>query len=432
MTTVAAAAPRSVVRRPAARAASGGGFRRLLLMAGVVALPLQDHFPAIGGFSVMYLVFATLAAVAVIAHPRMLFRAAMHPIFIAGYVLVASTLVVELLHTNPSLLWWSRMAQMIAGGVIVASYIRSEREVNSVLSAYIITTLWVAVLIVRSTYGVVASAAAGGFQEASLLRVEALGGLGLKANWNMLALLCATGAGIAVGRAILSSAGTRLFYAVVTVVAVMASFLTFSRSGVVAVAVTLAYVFLSLMNRKLILRLMLIGAAVLLFLWLAVPRVIFDRFQFSLDYDVQGQQESRVHVYGTLIRTLPSYILRGVGSGNYWTVWAYEQGLSYEGVATGAHNTFLQVTAFWGLAGLLSWSALLLVAWRSLVRATRRQLRYVPLKALVVTIALSLMVGHDIADKQLSVAFGTIAGLAAMRQRQAALRRRIRPEGVHA
>lgn len=404
-----------VVRRRIARPAPGR-FRRLLLMAAVVILPLQDHLPAIGGVSVLYLVFALLAAVALIAQPRMLVRAALHPIFIAGYVLVGSTLFVELLHSNTDLLWWSSMAQMIAGGVIVASYVRSERDVHATLSAFIITSLWVAVLIVRSTYWQVASAGVSGFSEASTLREAALGDLGLIANWNRLAFLCAMAVGIAASRTILSSARTRVLYALVTFLSAMASILTFSRSGIVAVAVTLAYVFSSLINRRLIQRVMLIGAAGLLLLWLAVPRVVFERFDFSLGYDITGKQESRIHIYGTLLRTLPSYVIWGVGSGNYFSKWAFEQGLSYQGVASATHNTFLQVTVSWGLAGLVGWSAVLIVAWRTLAVATRRQLQFVPLKAFCVPLALWLMASNDIADKQMSIALGMIAGLSAIRR----------------
>ena len=88
----------------------------------------------------------------------------------------------------------------------------------------------------------------------------------------------------------------------------------------------------------------MIGASVLLFVWLTAPRVVFERFQFSFDYDASGRQESRIHLYSTLIRTMPSYFLKGVGSGNYWSTWAFEQNLAHADTAPGAHNTFIQVT----------------------------------------------------------------------------------------
>ena len=359
----------------------------------------------------MYLVFALLAAVALVAQPRSIWRVSIHPVLIAGYVLVAFSFVAELLHSSPDLQWCFRMAQMVLGAGIVGSYIRGDRDVDSVLTGYIIATLWVATLIVRSSYGVTASAGVGGFHDVSLLRVEALSGLGLKANWNMLSVLCAAGAGIAAGRAVLSVARERMIYIGVMTIALMATFLTFSRTGMLAATLALGYVFGATLNRKLVLRLMLIAGAVLLFVWLVVPRVVFDRVQITFDYDVSGQQESRAHVYSTLVRTLPSYVVAGVGAGNYWEVWAFRQGLSYGGVAAGAHNMFLQVAAFWGLAGLLPWSAIVYLAWRTLRKATRRRLRYVPLNACLLTILIWMTLSHDLADKQLSIAFGTIVGL---------------------
>lgn len=406
------------------RRAGSGGFRRLLLMAAVIALPLQDHLPAIAGFSVMYLIFAVLGAVAIVVHPRTLLRVATHPVFIAGYVLAGSTLIVELLHTNSDLLWWGRMAQMIVGGVIVASYVRSDREVQAVLTAFLIASVIVAFLILRSSYGAASSTTSTGYTAASLLRVSALSGLGLRANWNVLGVMCASAAGIAAARTILSRARPRMVYLAVTLVCTMGAFLTFSRSAMLAVAVTLGYVFMSLLNRKLVLRLTMISASVLLFVWLTAPRVVFERFQFSFDYGASGKQESRVHLYSTLIRAMPSYFLRGVGSGNYWSTWAFEQNLAFDDVAPGTHNTFLQVAVFWGVTGLLTWSALGLVAWLTLLKGTRQRLRYVPLKALLVGLTVSLLVTHDIADKKLSIALGLIAGVSEIRRREdLALRR---------
>jgi len=416
VTTIAAAPPMPRRRVVRARRREGGTFRRLALAASVIALPLQDHVPPIAGFSIVYLAFALLALIAVFTQPRALMRAASNRVFIAAYALLLVTLLVEALHTGPTFIWWGRMAQMVAGGVIIAALCRTERDIDAVLTGLIIAGLWVAFIIARSTAGLGAASAVG-FHEVSMLRGALLGEMGLRANWNTLAFICVGAAGVAATRAVLARNSMRFVYAGAALATVFATFLTFSRSGAASLMVVLGYVFYALMNREMFLRLALVVIATILVVALAVPSVVFERFTFSLDYDATGRRESRAMVYSTVIREIPDYIALGVGEGNFWNVWAIEHGLEAQGETIGAHNCPLQILLYWGMPGLLCWLALLFVAWRTLRNSSRHNLHRVALKAFCLSVFMSSLASHDLSDKEFSMALGMIVGAFALHRR---------------
>jgi len=76
---------------------------RLLLMATVVLLPLQDHIPSVAGFSVAYLMLGALAFYTLLFHLRTLAKTWSHPVFLAGYALIAVGMITESFHPHADL-----------------------------------------------------------------------------------------------------------------------------------------------------------------------------------------------------------------------------------------------------------------------------------------------------------------------------------------
>jgi O-antigen ligase len=292
-----------------------------------------------------------------------------------------------------------------------------------VLTGVVVAGLWVAFMLARTTWGL-GAASATGFDEVTMVRGVFLSGLGLRANWNTLAFICVGAAGIAAARAVIAQNKKRFLHAAIALAAIFAVFLTISRSGVASLAVTLGYVFYALMSRKLFLRLSAVALATMLLIALAVPRVVFDRFTFSLAYDASGRREARAMVYSTAVRYLPEYFTLGVGERNFWEWWAIEHGLEAMGETIGAHNGPLQILLYWGLPGLLCWLALMFVAWRTLAAASRNDLRRVALTAFCLSVFMSSLASHDLSDKEYSMALGLIAGAFEIRRRQVLARHR--------
>jgi hypothetical protein len=107
---------------------------------------------------------------------------------------------------------------------------------------------------------------------------------------------------------------------------------------------------------------------------------------------------------------LPEYIVTGVGIGNFWRLWGYNHGwLGGHGVV-GAHNSFIQVSLYWGIAGL---GLLLLVIWRSyrsLPPSPGSEILSLALFGIALSLFLFLFVSHMLYAKQLSIGLGIIAG----------------------
>jgi hypothetical protein len=392
-----------------------GGFRRLLLMGTVATLPLQTHLPAIAGASMTFLAFLLLTATALVMQPMALFRAAGDRILIAGYVLLVATFTLELLHANAGFSDWWRMLQMFIAAAVIASYCRRERDVSAIELGVMIGGSWVALVIARGSYGIIASASASGFVEASRLRVQALNAIDFHANWNELAFYCAAAATIAAARAILSHGFRRLIYAGFGLASILGTFLTFSRSGIIMLAVGFGYVFFALISRRYFFRTLIVAIAVLLVVANMVPAAIFQRLTFSLDYE-GGQRESRAGLYATIVTEWHDYAANGIGAQNYWEWWATAHGLHDGDGPTGTHNVFLQFVVFWGLPGLMTVLLVVFLAWRSLAFATRDRVRWVSFKGFSLVVLLWAMAHHDASSKVFSITFGAIAGLYAQRR----------------
>jgi O-antigen ligase len=104
---------------------------------------------------------------------------------------------------------------------------------------------------------------------------------------------------------------------------------------------------------------------------LLVPDAIWSRMGIMTE---GGQKDSRVSFYESAIQHVNDYWLSGVGAGNYYQKWGFENGFAKlndsdgSSMVYGVHNAFLQVMMNWGLIGLLAFVAVFLLAYRCLPR----------------------------------------------------------------
>jgi hypothetical protein len=370
-------------------------------------LPLQDHIPAVRGFSAVTIVFAVIVAGALASRPLVTMRTAVSPVFVASFGLVAAGFIMERFHGNSDYGDVFRLAQAIVGGVAIGAFVRSKRCASALVKGLTAGATLVAVLMLTRGYSKVAAADAQDFREAAATRVEALGSIGLRANANELAFICAVGAVLSLAYALKSSSKIeRIVAPVVAVICGTGMLVPMSRGGIVIAVAGGVFVMLASGVRKRILA--VIALAVFAWIALAIPTAVYSRLQVSTELSAGGKMESRPRLFLSAVGAFPEYALEGVGAGNYWQFWAVENGLANNGQPVGAHNTFFQVTMYWGAAAFFF---LVLILWRSAraLRGAPRDALGMAVKALGVMLALRVLVTHNFYAKEFSIGLGLIS-----------------------
>src|SRR5262245_4216041 len=90
---------------------------QFLLMVTIALLPLQDYFPAIGGFSILFILFIISGTYILFSRPGTLVRMSFDRLFITAYILLVLGSLIEPLHPYASYSEISRIGQMIAGAI---------------------------------------------------------------------------------------------------------------------------------------------------------------------------------------------------------------------------------------------------------------------------------------------------------------------------
>jgi hypothetical protein len=381
---------------------------RLLLMVTITLLPLQDHFPSIAGFSIMYILFGLLAGYIFLNRPRALAKIYLHPVFLAAYALLIVAFLTEFSHPYSDYSHIFRIGQMIAGAIFVASLSRDRGALRAGIYGYLITGAWMSIFLFLTTYGTLQEATATDFDQASKLRAEVFESSSLRNNPNTMGFFSAQGTVVALALALTARSSRRrnLFLGLVLFCSV-ATFLPMSRGAImIAIAsctsVMLAY---GVKHIRTIMIVAVLGIGILI--W--VPDAVFSRLVFSTQ-SYRGQREARASIYTAAIEHLPGYIMTGVGAGNFWESWGLYNGFAKRGVVRGAHNSFLQVAIYWGLPGLLALIMLIYQAYRCLPRQCGKNTLSLCLQGIGVSLLLFLLVMHVLSAKQFSLGLGLLVG----------------------
>ena len=387
---------------------------RVLIVITIAILPLENQFPTVAGMSASFLIFAVLGAYVIVNRPRVLGRVWQHPVFIAAYVFIGVSALLEFSSPLSRYTEIFRFGSMIGGAVFLSAFCRDRSGLAAGLYGYIVAALWVSIFLFLTSYGVVKGMGqVEGFNEATKVRQEAFGDKGIQANLNTLAFACTQGAVIAFTLALLSNVKSRriLFFGIATV-CLIASFLPMSRGAALITILSFAVVLYThgFKHGKVLILASILGMSI----YMLVPDAVWSRMAYSTESTGNGRMEGRAWIYTTALNRLPEYFVAGVGSGNYNSKWGIEKGFAkeYDGfrVVVGAHNSLLQVTIFWGGLGLLPYLWIIWCAYRSIPLRCGRDELSLALLGIIVSLSLWMCESHGFYDKWFACGLGMLVG----------------------
>ncbi len=383
---------------------------RCLLWTSMVALPLQNSFPTVAGVSSSFLLFAALFSYVIVNRPRILGEIWYHPVFIAAYAFIGVAILLEFSSPLSRYQEVIRFAQMIGGAVCVAVLCRDRSGLATGLYGCIGTALWVSVVLYLTSYGMLQGMGpTSDFHEASNLR----GGLdtGIKANLNGLAFMCAQGAIVAFALSLSDRFKYfRILLLGIGIFCLVAAFLPMSRGAAVITAVSVATVLYAhgVKQGKALILVSILGLGIYVF----VPEAVWSRMTFSTATSEGGKMEGRAYIYTTALNRLPEYVVAGVGAGNFFGKWGFDNGFFRDSGnnVLGAHNTFLQVTIFWGVFGLFMFMLMLWLIYRAIPLRCGRDGLSLALLGILVSLGMVLLESHQFWDKWFSFGLGMLIG----------------------
>ena len=384
---------------------------RFLLFVTVMLYPLEAHIRVVPGVSSMFLMFAVLAGYVAINRLRCLDRVWMHPVFVAAYLFIGISLALEFASPLSSYGNIVTFALMIVGALFVASLCRDRAALKMIMYGYIGAALWLGALLFLTSYGTLSGVVATSYADASRARAEAFSDAPIVGNLNALAIHCAQGVVVALAFAIGStSVWRRTFFSAIGIFCLVASSLAMSRGAIANIVVSCAVLLKAYGIRQgktwLLVGGLAAGAAFL------VPDAVWLRMTVVTERGEQGSKDTRVSFYESAIQHVDDYWFAGVGSGNYYQKWGFENGFAHqpEGayVVYGVHNAFLQVMVFWGLIGLLPFIALVWLAYRCLPRVYSKDSLALGILGIAVSLFLTLPFSHDFAYKGFSLGLGML------------------------
>ena len=109
-----------------------------LLLLTILLMPLESHVPSIYGFSYMFFLFAISGLYVIMKRFGSIARIWNHPCFLASYVLLFLSIVLETVSPNASYAETIRLAQMFIGAVVIATLCRDMRALKSCILGYIL------------------------------------------------------------------------------------------------------------------------------------------------------------------------------------------------------------------------------------------------------------------------------------------------------
>lgn len=380
---------------------------RFLLFTTALILPLETHIRQVPNFSIMFLMFAVLAGYVAINRLWCLDRVWMHPVFVAAYVFIGISAAMELANPLSRFDAIGRFALMVGGALVVASLCRDRAALKMLLYGILSAGLWLAAVLFLTSYGTLSEVAATDYGEASQVRVEAFRDSPIQGNLNRFANSCVQGGVVALALA-LGSVSIRSWsiFALSGIFCLVASSLLMSRQSIIMalVACTAMLKAYGIRKGKVWVVAGLIAASALFL----VPNAIWLRMEVKT---AEGK-DARVSFYESAIRDIDDYWFMGVGEGNYFQKWGFDNGYAHANLGTrvvyGVHNAFLQVLIFWGVIALLAFLAIIWQAYRCVPKRCGSDPLAISLLGLAVSIFLLLPFSHNLDNKIFSLGLGML------------------------
>ncbi len=392
---------------------------RCFIWTSIVALPLQDYYPSVAGMSSSFLIFAALLAYVLVNRSRILGTIWYHPVFISAYAFLVVSVLLEFSSPLSDYNQSKRFLEMIVGMMCVAALCRDRSALTAGLYGYITIALCVSVLLFATGYESLQGVDAENFSQASSARGQAFKEKPMGANINSLAHVCVQG-GLVAFALCLSDKWNRFRFPLLGIVAVCltGSFLVMSRAAALKILVGFVVILYArgFRHGKALILVSVLGIVI----YGVVPDAVWSRMVFSTEVGQSGKMESRAKLYTNALNRLPEYIGGGVGAGNFYNKWALEKGFSAvrtsaDGKSTEisvhmAHNALIQLTVYWGILGLSTFLLIIWCVYRSIPLRCGRDELSLALLAIMVSLGLSLLSGHDFASKGVANGVGMLIG----------------------
>ena len=382
---------------------------RLLLFGAVAILPAQFFFPLVGGMSIAFIVFGVLGFYIILKRTETIRKTFTHPVFLAAYAFLGTSLFMELAHGNPNFVHLSRYFFMFVGAIFIASLCRDRRAFFSSIYGLVLSSLLMSIGVIFFTYGGLSSVQVRNFTDATKLRGEAFHGNPMNVmDENLLGFFSGQGAVMALVLAVTTrSAFLRYGMLIIGGICLIGTFMPMSRGAVVILFLTGAATFYvyGIFRLKALVSIGIIAICLLVY----VPDAIFKRFTFSMEGSHTGRRvEGRTRLMRAVIKHLPDHYLTGLGINQYHGNWGRQTGFRYKDEVLGTHNTFSQVLFYWGLPGLFALLVVLWQAYQYLPPPRRTDPVYLCLIGISLSVLLESLVSHTFYGKEFSIALGLL------------------------
>jgi len=381
----------------------------------------------------MYLIFAAMATYVFFWRFNAFLITARKGVFLAGFIFVGVGFLMEFAHEGNDYAEIIRIGMMILAGLFMASLLRDRQALSVSLWGFLIAGLWLSGVLFLSMYGVVSSATGDNFQEAADIRDAAGAERSVEGDLNIMSFFAAQGAVVALGLGLNArTLQRRSIFLAIGGFCIIGTFLPMSRGGILALALSFAAVLYTYGLCKP--RVLAMGAIVLSFVLMWVPDVIFSRMTVTIEETPGERVEGRSQIYMRVVENFPEYFLTGVGRDNFYHEWGKQNGFMLDGknYVLGTHNSFAQVTIYWGLAGLVTFLVFVWKGYRCLPTRWEGDPLKICVLGLSVAVLCNMMVVHTIYAKQFSIALGILGGISTWIWPRVALRsgqRKVRTKG---
>jgi len=387
-------------------------FDRLLIFLLVFSIYFEANLPYLGTASTPFLIFGFTFLYIGVTRLKTLMRLFSSKYFVASLVFAIICIFMETIHPFASYEFIFRYLNMTLGIFCIAVLCRDKTSFDIALFAFILASAFQSLFLIFGTVPLLRSFSAVGFYDASRARLQAFETFFLRGNLNEISYFSSIGAIIGLIWMYYERVKwKRVVLMTLTVPSILGVFLPASRTGAIIFFLSiLIFVYKSKINLR---SWVLPSLILLLFLFLAVPDVVWVRLGSLLRFAELQETDSRTKVYTAVLNNIDQYAITGVGAGNYWHGWAVSAGITNRfttDVAMAAHNAFFQLWIYWGLPGLISFLALIYLYWTAVERNIAGNRMKSCLYIFMTMIPMIFLFYHSFYHKSFSIGLGMLLG----------------------
>ncbi|HNP49314.1 MAG TPA: O-antigen ligase family protein [Bacteroidia bacterium] len=387
-------------------------FDRILIFLLVFSIYFEANLPYFRTASTPFLIFGFTFAYIGLTRLNTLLRLFSSKYFVASIGFAVVCIFMETLHPFSSYDFIFRYLNMTLGIFCIAVLCRDKTAFDVSLFAFILASAFQSLFLIFGTEPLLRSLSAEGFYDASRARIQAFETFFLRGNLNDISYFSSIGAVIGLIWMYFEKVKWKRYVLLfLTVPSVLGVFLPASRTGAVVFFVSiLIFVYKSKINLK---SWVLPSLVLIIFLFIAVPDVVWVRLGSVLRFAELQESDSRTKVYTAVLKTIDQYALTGIGAGNYWHGWAVSAGITNRfttDVAMAAHNAFFQLWIYWGLPGLLYFLGLIYLFWTALDKEIYGNRRKSCLYIFIAMIPMIFLFYHSFYHKSFSIGLGMLLG----------------------